>query len=45
MIGQLAYGVGSHMQTLILYNLGFNKNYYTLTSILLIKIVMRSKFP
>ena len=41
-------GVGgreSHMQTLIIYKLGFNQNYYTLTLILLMKIVLRSKLP
>ena len=35
----------SHMQTLIIYKLGFNQNYYTFTLILLIKIVLCSKFP
>ena len=34
-----------HMQTLVIYKLGFNQNYYTFTSILLIKIVLCSKFP
>ena len=33
------------MQTLIIYKLGFNENYYTFTFILLIKIVLCSKFP
>ena len=33
------------MQTLIIYKLGFNQNYYTFTLILLIQIVMCSKFP
>ena len=36
---------GFHMQTLIIYKLGFNQNYYTFTLILLIKIVLYSKFP
>jgi len=35
----------SHMQTLIIYKLGFNQNYYTFTLIVLIKIVLGSKFP
>ena len=35
----------SHMQTHIIYKLGFNQNYYTFTLILLIKIVVCSKFP
>jgi len=35
----------SHMQTLIFYQLGFNQNYYTFALILLIKIVLCSKFP
>ena len=38
-------GLRSHMQTRIIYKLGFNQNYYTFTLILLIKIVMCSKFP
>ena len=29
----------------MIYELGFNKNYYTFTSILLINIVLSSKFP
>ena len=33
------------LQTLIIHKLGFNKNYHTFTSILLVKIVLRSKFP
>ena len=37
--------LGSHMQTLIIYNLGFNQNYHTFTLILLINIVLCSKFP
>ena len=35
----------SHMQTLIIYKLGFNQNYYTFTLMLLIKIVLCIKFP
>ena len=35
----------SHMQTHTIYKLGFNQNYYTFTFLLLIKIVMCSKFP
>jgi len=35
----------SHMQTPIIYKLGFNQNYYTFTLMLLIKIVLCSKFP
>ena len=35
----------SHLQTLIIYKLGFNQNYCIFTSILLIKIVRCSKFP
>ena len=34
-----------HVETLIIYNLGFNQNYYTFVLILLIKIVLCSKFP
>jgi len=34
----------SHMQILIIYKLGFNQNYYTFAWILLIKIVLCSKF-
>ena len=33
-----------HMQTLIIYKLGFNQNYYTITLNSLIKIVRWSKF-
>jgi len=36
---------GFHMQTLIIYKHDFNQNYYTVTLILLIKIVLCSKFP
>ena len=36
---------GFHMQTLLIYKLGFNQNYCTFTSILLIEIVLWSKFP
>jgi len=36
---------GSHMQTLIIYKLGFNQNHYTFTFILLIRIVLCSKCP
>jgi hypothetical protein len=38
-------GSGFHMQTLIIYKLGFNQNYYTISLTLLIKIVMCSKVP
>ena len=34
-----------HTQILIIHKLGFNQNYYTFTLILLIKIVLISKFP
>ena len=33
-----------HLQTLMIYKLGFYENYYTSTSILLITIVLCSKF-
>ena len=33
------------MQTLTIYKLGFNQNYYTFTVILLIKIVLSSNVP
>jgi len=33
------------MQTLTIYKLGFNQDYYTFTFISLIKIVLCSKFP
>ena len=33
-----------HMQTLIIYKLGFNENYYTFAVILHVKIVTCSKF-
>ena len=36
---------GSHPQTLVIYRTGFNQVYYTLTLILLVKIVMCSKIP
>jgi len=35
----------AHLQTLRIYKLGFNQNYYTFTLILLIKIVLCSIFP
>jgi len=35
----------SHVQTLTIYKLGFNQNYYTFTLTLLIKIVLCSKVP
>jgi hypothetical protein len=35
---------GVEMQTLMIYKLGFNQNHYTFTLILLIKIVLSSKF-
>ena len=35
----------SHMQVLVIYKLGFNRNYYTFASILLIRIVLCGKFP
>jgi len=34
-----------HVETLIIYKLDFNQNYYTFALILLIKIVLRSKSP
>jgi len=34
-----------HVETLIIHKLGFNQNYYTFALILLIKIVLCSKFP
>ena len=34
-----------HLQTLIIYRLGFNKNNYAFTLISLVKIVLCSKFP
>ena len=34
-----------HMQTLIIYKLGFNQNYHTFTLMLLIKIVLCSECP
>ena len=36
--------VGFHVQTLIIYKLGFNQNYYTVALTLLIKIVLCGKF-
>jgi len=41
---RLASSARFHMQTLVIYKLGFNQNYYTFTLILLIKIVLCSKF-
>ena len=35
----------SHLQTLVIYKLGFSQDYYIFTLILLIKIVLCSKFP
>jgi hypothetical protein len=35
----------THMQTLIIYKLGFNQIYYTLTIILLMNIALCSNFP
>ena len=35
----------TNLQTLIIYKLGVNQNYYTFTLILLIKIVLCSEFP
>ena len=35
----------SHLQTLVIYKLGYDKDYYTLILILLTKIVLCSKFP
>ena len=32
---------GTHLQTIIIYKLGFNQNYYTFTLILLVKIVVQ----
>jgi len=40
----LKRGRGFRMQTLVIYKLGFNQNYYTFTLILLLKIVLRSRF-
>ena len=34
----------AHVETPMIYELGFNQNFYTLALILLIKIVMCSKF-
>jgi len=34
----------SHMETLKIYKLGFNQDYYTFTLILLIQIVLKSNF-
>ena len=34
-----------HLQTLMIYKLGFNQNYHTLTLILLIKIFVCGKCP
>ena len=34
-----------YLQALMIHKLGFNQNYNTLTLILLIKIVLCSKFP
>ena len=34
-----------HLQTPIIYRLGFDQNYYKLTLILLVKIVLCGKFP
>ena len=36
---------GPNLQTLLIYKLGFNQSYNMFTLILLIKIVLRSKFP
>ena len=33
------------MQTLMIYKLGFNQNYYTFTFLLLTKIVLCGEFP
>ena len=38
-------GPGFHLQTLIIYKLSFNQNYYMFTLIFLIEIVMSSKYP
>ena len=35
---------GFHLETLIIYKLGFNQNYYTFAFILLITIVLCSQF-
>jgi len=35
----------SHMQILMIYKVGFDRNYYTLAFILLIRIVLCAKFP
>ena len=36
---------GFHVQTLIIYKLGFNQNYHTFDLKLLIQIVLCTKFP
>ena len=41
----LRTGCGSHMQTLVIYELGFNQIYCTFPLILLTKIVLCSRFP
>ena len=43
--GKITMQVPFSSATLVFYKLGFHQNYYTLTLILLIKIVMSSKFP
>ena len=40
-----SFGSGSHVQTLIIGKLGVDQNHYTFTLILLIKIVLCSRFP
>ena len=37
--------IESHKQTLMVYKIDFNQNYYTFAFILLIKIVLCSEFP
>jgi len=44
-LSQIPPVAGRVVQTLIFYKLGFNQNYYTFSSILLIKMVLCSKFP
>ena len=43
--GERTRSVRSHMPTLMIYELGFNQDYYTFTLISLVKIILCSKFP
>ena len=45
MDAEAAEQLESHLQTLIIYKLGFNQNNYSFTPILLIKIVLCREFP